>query len=744
MIFYSDATEQARFDAAGDFGIGTNGEPYHPLTLLRDGSSPTLSLDRSGIGTFHLGVASDGSGVIATNDATGSGPQNISIRTGVTYNNDITSTGYELLKIRQDGNLGLNVTNPLGKLHIGHSGDGYKISNLISPPPGTFYMNGGNSTSSDAGQIIIGDNLLNWKLHIGAVDPLESTYYDIMTIKTGSGAQSSQVNIADYLNVSNFVFADSDSLGVGMSPLPGTYAFQIKPSTNAMNVSGVLYVDGTSGRVGIGTSTPTHTLNVVGSANITENLTVTDKIGIGIDPTGAYQMHIDTANNFISGTSQSGANGRFAMQYTTAGGINRFRYDSAGIVDVSLGTVIFPDAVFVDNSNGFVGIGIMTPTTTLMINSSGTNGVDIGANSANKENSGELFFSNGTSGKSFGIVKTGSRLGFAYGATPGSGSGTPIMYMTELGNVGIGPLLLNPNARLEISKGGYLGEGIFELNVSGVLYVNATQQALTLIGNQTMSGAITTGQGANPVVNAWNHFGTGGKDNANIADVNDVYISDDLEVDGTAFIPATGGTSGAYWTVGDVAENMLTIEGRNSLLCKNNSKYCTGKPYNHGELDFGDVACIDPRYGQVIMKCKNSETDIPVGVVSSTASMIIGGDADYETGYPVGVAGFVPTKVSNENGGIYPGDLLVLSATKPGYAMKQMGIKNYSGMIIGSAYDFCDGRYNEECKIPVLIALSYTKDFQEEINILKEQYKRFNSFFEKIDKICSKNLELCE
>ncbi|MCL5018706.1 MAG: hypothetical protein M1416_03015, partial [Candidatus Pacearchaeota archaeon] len=35
MIFYSDATEQARFDAAGDFGIGTNGEPYHPLTLLR-------------------------------------------------------------------------------------------------------------------------------------------------------------------------------------------------------------------------------------------------------------------------------------------------------------------------------------------------------------------------------------------------------------------------------------------------------------------------------------------------------------------------------------------------------------------------------------------------------------------------------------------------------------------------------------------------------------------------------------
>lgn len=41
-----------------------------------------------------------------------------------------------------------------------------------------------------------------------------------------------------------------------------------------LNVSSVFYVNESSGRVGIGTTTPTHTLNVVGSTNITNDLLV--------------------------------------------------------------------------------------------------------------------------------------------------------------------------------------------------------------------------------------------------------------------------------------------------------------------------------------------------------------------------------------------------------------------------------------------------------------------------------------
>jgi len=59
--------------------------------------------------------------------------------------------------------------------------------------------------------------------------------------------------------------------------------------------------------------------------------------------------------------------------------------------------------------------------------------------------------------------------------------------------------------------------------------------------------------------------------------------------------------------------------------------------------------------------------------------------------------------------------------------MKQNGIENVSGMIIGSAFDYCVGYdkdkkpvRDKECKIPVLIALSYTGNVQKEMNAMKK------------------------
>lgn len=440
-------------------------------------------------------------------------------------------------------------------------------------------------------------------------------------------------------------------------------------------------------RVGIGTAFPYHDMVVFredGSTPI-----------ISIDRSGVATMHLGVSSDGVSVIAANGVG--------DGTGIIAFRTGVTYNDDI---TATGTEAMRITEA-GRVGIGVSSPTERLEVAGNvslfnhGISGIVIG---------------NHTSLTSFLDGEEGIQMW--YDTSDGS---------FNMKNVKVGD---------SYNQFNFLGENF-------TFQAGAVTPATSLFINSTDTISVGSLSVGSTTAHSWNQFGTGRKDNANVADVNDVYISDDLEVDGTAFIPATGGTAGAYWTVGDVAENMLTIEGRNNLLCKNNSKYCTGEPYKHNELDFGDVACIDPRYGQVIMKCKNSKTDIPVGVVSSTAKMIIGGDADYETGYPVGVAGFVPAKVSNENGGIYPGDLLVLSETKEGYAMKQMGIKNYSGMIIGSAYDFCDGKH-EECKIPVLIALSYTKDFQEEINILKEQYKRFNGFFEKIDKICNKSPELCE
>ena len=117
-------------------------------------------------------------------------------------------------------------------------------------------------------------------------------------------------------------------------------------------------------------------------------------------------------------------------------------------------------------------------------------------------------------------------------------------------------------------------------------------------------------------------------------------------------------------------------------------------PCGGSSNEYGDVVCIDERYGQVIKKCNESNSRLVAGVVSNTSVINMGNNPRY--GYPVAVAGVVWTKVTNENGNIVPGDLLV-SSSKPGYAMKNNDVEQG---VLGKAYDFCD---KEECKILMLI-----------------------------------------
>jgi hypothetical protein len=56
---------------------------------------------------------------------------------------------------------------------------------------------------------------------------------------------------------------------------------------------------------------------------------------------------------------------------------------------------------------------------------------------------------------------------------------------------------------------------------------------------------------------------------------------------------------------------------------------------------------------------------------------------------PMAMTGIVPTKVSAENGAIKPGDLLVTSS-KPGYAMKGTDRTQMLGAVIGKAIGHLD------------------------------------------------------
>ncbi|MCK9595817.1 hypothetical protein M0R19_01390 [Candidatus Pacearchaeota archaeon] len=247
----------------------------------------------------------------------------------------------------------------------------------------------------------------------------------------------------------------------------------------------------------------------------------------------------------------------------------------------------------------------------------------------------------------------------------------------------------NTNTALRLGVGGS-GLAIIEaLSTNGGVYKN-----LAINPN---GGGINFGGGNNI---AYNGFGTTlTPDSGQITDGNDVYIADDLEVDGTMYL------TGGYTQIvsADVAENLQTIAGRNHILCKANSG-CMAQTYEK-ELFDGEVVCIDTRYGQVIMRCNESNSRLVAGVVSNTSVINMGNHPEYS--YPIAVAGIVWTKVTTENGLIYPGDFLV-SGTKAGTAMKNNEAK--TGTILGKAFDYCVN-YDEnikikECTIPMFVALS--------------------------------------
>ncbi len=110
----------------------------------------------------------------------------------------------------------------------------------------------------------------------------------------------------------------------------------------------------------------------------------------------------------------------------------------------------------------------------------------------------------------------------------------------------------------------------------------------------------------------------------------------------------------------------------------------------------GEVVSID-RYG-FIVKSTKAESRYVVGVVSTKPAHVLRGMV--KESVPVALSGIVPCKVTDENGTILPGDLLVASS-KPGYAMKAPE-DVMPGTIIGKAMDSQEER---DDIIPILMML---------------------------------------
>lgn len=125
--------------------------------------------------------------------------------------------------------------------------------------------------------------------------------------------------------------------------------------------------------------------------------------------------------------------------------------------------------------------------------------------------------------------------------------------------------------------------------------------------------------------------------------------------------------------------------------------------YNTGGADFaealpvkgikadyapGDVLTIDETSQNRLTRAAQAYSTLVAGIYSTKPGLLGGSEmqAGVKTKVPLAIVGIVPCKVTTENGGIKAGDLLVTS-TKPGYAMKGTDRSRMVGAVVGKALE---------------------------------------------------------
>lgn len=316
-------------------------------------------------------------------------------------------------------------------------------------------------------------------------------------------------------------------------------------------------------------------------------------------------------------------------------------------------------------SGNNVGIGTTTPQGSLQVVGTGSGVITLGESDPNSGK--QIVLGVTTSGNGSGMIQSVYQ-GHAY---------IPLSVNPNGGNVGIGTL--TPASNLEIftptldgidtysgllmrsNNYGYLLEGGLKQNAGAVLKFssnnNGTVDERVRLDPNGNVGIGTTVPGARLEVNGGIKLtsGTGGS----------LSFSDNT-VQSTAW---TGVLSG-----GDYAESVNVSGNRN-----------TYEP--------GDVLVIDSVSEGNFLKSSTPYATTVTGIYSTkpgvTGRRQHTPSEHMKEEVPMAMTGIVPTKVNAENGPIKPGDLLVTSS-KPGYAMKGTDRSQMLGAVIGKAIGHLD------------------------------------------------------
>lgn len=279
-----------------------------------------------------------------------------------------------------------------------------------------------------------------------------------------------------------------------------SYNASYVPYTGATNNVDLGSYNLTANRVGIGTTTPAHTLNVRGQTNIS--------IGGGAFFANASNrffitdamVNVNLTN--ASGTLEISSAGNVLELVKTGGATTDPIFIAWG--DTSTGNTKSAER-FRINRNGNVGIGTSSPTEKLDVSGNiASRGLDVqGTTTLNAtflrqatNGASQLRFQNHSGNSNWEMSSFGTALGFYSYAT-----GVNQLYLTGTGNIGIGKT--NPSYRLDVNgtvnSAGYLVNGTYlqtptNITATYVPYVGALNNVDLGTRNLTTNGIIKFGQ----------------------------------------------------------------------------------------------------------------------------------------------------------------------------------------------------------------------------------------------------------
>ncbi len=449
-------------------------------------------------------------------------------------------------------------------------------------------------------------------------------------------------------------------------------------SDYSLNVSGVLYVNGTSGRVGVGTWNPNSTLEVQQSANAFGN-------GIRLTNTNNnnWEFAVDNLNNLWLGYNS----GSSAVMYWDGSGRVGIGTDSPNqLLDISGGNIIFDNAkyFYFRNSTGdndAVGIWraagnalrIRYKLNSLIFDALDNKTIII---KDAEDNNRILFNVEGNSyfnGGNVGIGTSSPNYKLSTAGNIESVSSAPYMILNETDNTHSWFIVGDSN-RFDIRNGSVATSAFLSIADDGKVGIGTTSPISNLnvgvggVSNTAIYGNYT-GYG---VVGKGGIVGVYGASNSGDAG----YMAGDFYVSGTCM--------GSSSCDQDIAEKWVSEKALEHIHCgedrfdyldeeideemKKGYQYkCVLDSDFESEFENGDVVCFKRAMDSVtvIDFCEKAYDKKALSTVSYNATIKFG--PDYYP-YPVSLAGNVPMKVICDNP-IEVGDPLVTSDI-PGYAMK--------------------------------------------------------------------------